>query len=192
VKPALALSVALGIVAAFAATIALYHADRQTRTCGPGSGQMAAFRPAAAPAALPAVPFVDGEGRERALAEFRGAGVVLNFWATWCPPCVAEMPALDRLRGRMAGRGIEVLALSGDREGAPVVRAFFERHGIESLPVAVDRGLAAARALGIQGLPTTVLVDGDGREMGRLAGAAEWDSEDAVTLIETCLASEGR
>lgn len=153
---------------------------------------MAAFRPAAKPAALPEVPFVDGDGTERAVADFRGRGVVLNFWATWCAPCVAEMPALDRLRARVAGRGIEVLALSGDREGAPVVEAFFERHGIETLPVAVDRGLAAARALGIQGLPTTVLVDGAGREMGRLAGAAEWDSEDAVALIEDCLNSEGR
>lgn len=189
-KPAIALSVALGIVVAFVATIALYHADRQTRTCGPGSGKMAAFQPAKDPAPLPEVPFVDGDGTARALAGFKGKRVVLNFWATWCAPCVAEMPALDRLRARMAGRGIEVLALSSDRGGAPVVRAFFAKHGITHLPVAIDQGLRAARALDVQGLPTTVLIDGAGRDRGRLLGAAEWDSEDAVALVEDCLGGQ--
>ncbi len=191
-KPAIALSVALGVVAAFVATIALYHADRQTRTCGPGSGKVAAFQPAAAQAPLPEVPFVDGDGTARTLADFKGHGVVLNFWATWCVPCVAEMPALDRLRARLAGRGIEVLALSSDRGGAPVVRAFFAKHGINHLPVTLDEGLRAARALGVQGLPTTVLIDGAGRDRGRLVGAAEWDSEDAVALAEDCLKNEER
>jgi len=187
VKPAIALSVALGVVAAFVATIALYHADRQTRTCGPGGGKVAAFQPAEDPAPPPEVPFVDGDGMTRTLADFKGNGVVLNFWATWCVPCVAEMPALDRLRTRLAGRGIEVLALSSDRGGTPVVQAFFAKHGIEHLPVALDQGLRAARVLGVQGLPTTVLIDGAGRDKGRLVGAAEWDSEDAVTLVEDCL-----
>lgn len=191
-KPAIALSVALGVVAAFVATIALYHADRQTRTCGPGSGKVAAFQPAVDPAPLPDVPFVDADGRPRALADFKGKGVVLNFWATWCVPCVAEMPALDRLRARLAGRGIEVLALSSDRGGAPVVQAFFAQHGIGHLPVALDQGLRAARALGVQGLPTTVLIDGAGRDRGRLVGAAEWDSEDAVALVEDCLTGKER
>jgi thiol-disulfide isomerase/thioredoxin len=192
VKPAVTLSVALGVVAAFVATIALYHADRQTRTCGPGSGKVAAFRPAEDPALPPDVPFVDGDGRARTMADLKGRGVVLNFWATWCVPCVAEMPALDRLQARLAKSGIEVLALSSDRGGAPVVQAFFARHDIDHLPVALDQGMRAARALGIQGLPTTVLIDGAGREMGRLLGAAEWDSADAVALVEDCLKSEGR
>lgn len=186
-KPALALSVALGVVAAFVATIALYHADTQTRTCGPGGGAVAGFQPSSAPAPLPEVTFVDGDGTTRRLTDFRGRGVVLNFWATWCVPCVAEMPSLDRLKTRLADRGVEVLALSSDRGGAPVVQAFFSRHGIEHLSVALDQGLGAARALGVQGLPTTVLIDGKGREMGRLVGAAEWDSAEAVALAEDCL-----
>ncbi len=148
---------------------------------------MAAFQPAEDPAPLPEVPFLDGDGTARTLAGFKGQGVVLNFWATWCVPCVAEMPALDRLRARMAGRGIEVLALSSERGGAPVVQAFFARHGIQHLPVALDQGLRAARALGVQGLPTTVLIDRAGRDRGRLIGAAEWDSADAVALVEDCL-----
>lgn len=191
-KPAIAPSVALGVVAAFVATIALYHADRQTRTCGPGSGKVAAFQPAEDPAPLPEVPFVDGDGTTRTLADFKGSGVVLNFWATWCVPCVAEMPALDRLRARLAGQGIAVLALSSDRGGAPVVRSFFAKHGIEHLPVALDQGLRAARVLGVQGLPTTVLIDGAGRDRGRLVGAAEWDSQDAVDLVENCLTGKKR
>ena len=185
-KPALALSIGLGVVAAFVATIALYHVDTQTRTCGPGRGEVAAFQPAAA-AALPEVAFVDGDGTRRGLADFRGKGVVLNFWATWCVPCVAEMPSLDRLQARLANRGVVVLALSSDRGGAPVVRGFFARHGIEHLSVALDEGLQAARALGVQGLPTTVLIDAEGRERGRLVGAAEWDSAEAVALTEDCL-----
>lgn len=186
-KPVVALSVVLGIVAMSVATIALYHVDRQTRTCGPGGGAVAAFQPSSAPTSLPELTFVDGDGRTRGLADFRGHGVVLNFWATWCVPCVAEMPSLDRLQARLAARGIEVLALSSDRGGAPVVQAFFNRHGIERLSVALDQGLRAARGLGVQGLPTTVLIDGEGREMGRLVGAAEWDSAEAVALVTDCL-----
>jgi peroxiredoxin len=148
---------------------------------------MAAFQPAEDPTPLPDVSFVDGDGTVRTLADFKGNGVVLNFWATWCVPCVAEMPALDRLRAHLAGRGIEVLALSSDRGGAAVVRAFFAKHGIEHLPVTLDQGLSAARALGVQGLPTTVLIDGTGRDRGRLVGAAEWDSQDAIALVEDCL-----
>jgi peroxiredoxin len=129
----------------------------------------------------------DFDGDRHRLSDYRGQVVFLNFWATWCVPCVAEMPALDRLRAHLAGRGIEVLALSSDRGGAAVVRAFFAKHGIEHLPVTLDQGLSAARALGVQGLPTTVLIDGTGRDRGRLVGAAEWDSQDAIALVEDCL-----
>lgn len=186
-KKVVALSFASGIVVASVATIALYHVDTQTRTCGPGSGAVAAFQPAADPAPAAEATFVGADGRPLSLADLRGSGVVLNFWATWCVPCVAEMPALDRLDGRLADQGIEVVALSSDRGGAAVVEAFYAEHAIGNLAVALDPGMRAARALGVQGLPTTILVNADGREMGRLMGAAEWDSAEAIRLVEDCL-----
>lgn len=148
---------------------------------------MAAFRLADGAPEAPGVSFVDGDGQQRSLADYAGGGVVLNFWATWCAPCVAEMPALDRLQGRLGGSGIRVLPLSGDREGAPVVRAFYAKNGVGHLPVAIDRGLKAARAFKVGGLPTTVLIDARGRERGRLTGAAKWDSEEAMKLLNDCL-----
>jgi thiol-disulfide isomerase/thioredoxin len=148
---------------------------------------MAAFRPVSAPGPAPAASFVDGDGKVRTVADFKGRGLVLNFWATWCPPCVREMAALDRLGAQVAGRGIDVVALSADRGGAPVVRAFYAAHAIGHLGVAIDEGLRAARALEVTGLPTTVLIGDDGRERGRLVGAAEWDSPEALALVTTCL-----
>lgn len=176
-----------GLLAAVVATIALYHAGTQTRTCGPATGSVKAFKPASSPAAVPDVSFVDGEGKARAVTDFKGTGLVLNFWATWCAPCVREMPALDKLRARLEGGGTEVLALSADRGGAPVVEAFYAKNGITHLGVAIDKGLRAARALNVKGLPTTVLIGKDGREKGRLVGAADWDSPEALALVKTCL-----
>lgn len=148
---------------------------------------MAAFQPQSAPAPVAAASFVDGTGTVRALSDFKGRGLVLNFWATWCAPCVKEMPALDRLRALVAGRGIEVVALSADRGGAAVVKAFYAAHAIGRLEVAIDEGLRAAHALAVKGLPTTVLIGDDGRERGRLVGTAEWDSPDALALVTACL-----
>lgn len=175
------------LAAVVAATISFYTATRQTGTCGPGTGPMAAFRPTDGMPAVPDVSYVDGDGNAHALADLRGGGLVLNFWATWCAPCVAEMPALDRLQGRLGTGGIRVLPLSGDRNGAEAVRAFYAKTGVGHLPVAVDAGLKVARAFKVKGLPTTVLIDAKGRERGRLVGAAPWDSEEAMKLLDDCL-----
>lgn len=152
---------------------------------------LAKFRPASNGAMLPAAPFVQADGAERPLAELRGRGLVLNFWATWCAPCVKEMPSLDRLASQAEARELQVLALSADREGAPVVSKFYAANGIVHLPVALDRTGRAARALGVSGLPTTVLFDADGREVGRLVGIAEWDAPSAVDFLATCLTRRG-
>jgi thiol-disulfide isomerase/thioredoxin len=129
------------------------------------------------------VVFQDAEGRETGLASFRGRGLVVNFWATWCPPCVAEMPALDRARAALAGDEIEVLPLSSDRGGRAQVDPFYARTGLKHLGVWLDPRGAAGRAFGIRGLPTTILIDRDGREVGRIEGPAEWDSPEAQALV---------
>jgi thiol-disulfide isomerase/thioredoxin len=134
------------------------------------------------PAALPDLRFTGADGAEHGIAEYRGRGVVLNMWATWCVPCVAEMAALDNL-ARQAPDGIAVLALSSDRGGAPVVQRFYMERGIHTLPVLLDPRGAVARSLGARGIPTTVLIDRDGQERARVEGAADWASPDSVAAI---------
>lgn len=146
-------------------------------------GAIGQFTPAAEPRPAPTLPFQDGAGRELTFADFRGKLVLVNLWATWCAPCVKEMPALDRLRAKMAGSDVVVLALSSDRGGAKQVEPFLKKHGVEGLGVWVDAKGAIPRAFAARGLPTTILLDRRGHEIGRLEGDAEWDGEAAVALL---------
>lgn len=128
-----------------------------------------------APRAVPAFDFTDAAGQPRSLADFKGRPLLINFWATWCPPCVAEMPALDRAQAALAAEGWAVLALSSDRGGAAQVRPFYERTGVKHLEIWLDPRGAAARATGSRGLPTSLVVNRQGQEVARLEGAAAWD-----------------
>ncbi len=133
------------------------------------------------PAPLEAFQDLDG-GRVR-LADFKGGVVLVNFWATWCAPCVHEMPALDRLQSILAGEGLTVLAVSIDRGGRDVVVPFAKKLGLKNLGLYLDPKSALARGFGIAGLPSTFLIDAQGRVVRVLSGAAEWDSHEAVNLI---------
>jgi thiol-disulfide isomerase/thioredoxin len=162
-------------------------ASEEAQACRAPEGAFVQFEVAQPPRLATTQTFVDGEGRSRILAEFRGEGVVLNLWATWCAPCVREMPQLDRLKERLASDGIRVLALSEDRGGAPLVKKFYDVNGIKNLEVLIDVGGNVLRDMRIRGLPTTVLIDADGREVGRALGAAEWDSDAVVAFLRRCL-----
>ena len=144
------------------------------------------------PRLLPDVEFEDGHGAKRHLADFRGRVVLLNLWATWCAPCRAEMPTLDRLQARLGGKEFEVVALSLDQGGVPVVKRFFDEIGVHALGVYVDRAMQAQAALGALGVPTTLLIDRQGREVARKAGAAAWDSPEVVTVIQQVVARSAR
>ena len=139
------------------------------------------------PKPVPELTFLDGEGSEVRLADFRGEVVVLNLWATWCAPCRREMPSLDRLQARYGDAGLEVIALSLDRGDVAKVRAFFDELQIGSLAVYQDPQARAGRELGAPGLPTTIVIDRAGQEVGRLLGPAEWDSDEALTVIEALI-----
>ena len=184
------LLIVFGVIAVLGATISLYWGGTQTGKCPAPSGKMAAFQPMENPSKVSGVEFIGPKGDKQTLSDFSGKGIVLNFWATWCAPCVREMPALDHLRAALETDGIEVLALSSDRGGASVVEQFYRQNGIENLPITLDDGLRSARALKVRGLPTTVLIDANGFDVGRLIGAAEWDSEDALSLIRGCLSDD--
>ena len=141
-----------------------------------------------APRPLPDVVFQDAEGAQAKLADFRGKGVVLNLWATWCAPCVAEMPSLQRLARLVRQDGIMIVPLSSDRGGVPVVRAFYDRLGLKDLGIWIDPRGTAARSWGTRGLPTTLLIGKDGLERGRLEGEADWSAPDAVAQVRALLA----
>lgn len=143
------------------------------------------------PRPVPELTFFDGAGNEISLADFRGEVVVLNLWATWCAPCRREMPSLDRLQARFGGDGLEVIALSLDRGDVAKVREFYDELGISSLAIYHDPEARAGRELGAPGLPTTILIDRNGQEVGRLLGPAEWDSEEAIAVIQALMGPAG-
>jgi thiol-disulfide isomerase/thioredoxin len=148
----------------------------------PRKGAMKEFAIQAKPEPVPEIKFLDRDQKERTLAEFQGKVVLLNLWATWCEPCIREMPSLERLQASLAGRDFTVLALSQDRGGLPLVETFYQQHGLK-LDMFVDKTTAAARSLKARGLPTTFLIDAEGREIGRFEGAADWDAPEAVALL---------
>ena len=133
--------------------------------------------PARPPAALPPTSFHALDGTLRTLADYAGKQVVLNFSATWCIPCVAELPELDRLA---ASGGFTVLAVSADRGGAATVRPFAAAHHLDHLTLLTDQGSDAVHALGVDGFPTTLLIGADGRLRGTLEGPAAWGGAQAA------------
>ena len=146
-------------------------------------GEMGEFSHFAAPRPVPAISFLDGEGRKLGLGDFEGRVVLVNFWATWCAPCVREMPSLDRLQAALGGPQFAVLALSLDRQGKQAVEPYFAEHGLNHLGVYLDPEGEAFRTWRGQGVPTSFLIGRDGRALGVLLGPAQWDAPEAIKLI---------
>ncbi len=137
---------------------------------------------------VPEVNFLDQDGNERTLDDFQGRVVVLNLWATWCAPCRKEMPSLDRLQAKLGGDDLEVVALAVDRGDISKITSFYEELGVTNLTIYHDPTAKAGRTLRAPGLPTTLLVDREGNEIGRVLGDAEWDGEDVITLLTAAIA----
>jgi thiol-disulfide isomerase/thioredoxin len=155
----------------------------QPDTGAPQEAALGQFTPLDRPLPAPELGFATRDGRVVRLADFRGRFVLVNLWATWCAPCVREMPSLDRLQARL-GERLAVLAISEDRGGGKVVEPFLGKLGLERLAVYLDPKTAAQQAFGARGLPTSFLIDRDGRILGRLEGAAAWDSPDMLARLE--------
>jgi thiol-disulfide isomerase/thioredoxin len=133
--------------------------------------------------AAPATAFQDPDGAPATLADFRGKPVLLNLWATWCAPCVAEMPTLDRLAAREADR-LHVLTISQDLDGREKVEAFFARQGYRNIETWLDPQMALMTELQAGTLPTTILYDAKGREVWRVVGMEDWESGRAALLLK--------
>lgn len=124
----------------------------------------------------PTAPFVDHAGAQHRIAEFRGKRVLVNLWATWCVPCIVEMPALDRLALRSGGKPV-VIAVSQDLGGWRAIDRFFVPGKFKSVTPYLDRDNALPIALHAAGLPVTVLYDVAGKEVWRVAGKFDWDAQ---------------
>ena len=154
------------------------------------TGAMKEFKPAVPAKPVGEIAFEDKDGARIGLDAFKGRVVLVNLWATWCAPCREEMPSLDRLQAKLGSPEFEVVALSLDRAGRDKAKAFLDQIGIKHLALYIDPTMKAGRALDATGMPTTLLIGRDGKELGRLVGPAEWDSRQAQALIKAALAAK--
>jgi thiol-disulfide isomerase/thioredoxin len=207
-KKRLAVIIVGGIAGVAVGLAGVYGIARLTRNVGPDAacapateiarrigplarGEVAALTIAATPHRLPELTFQDSAGKSRTLADWRGRTVLLNLWATWCVPCRKEMPLLDALQEKLGGPDFEVVAVNTDTRDPDKPKAWLKEVGITRLAYYADPSGKLFQDLKIAGkvlgLPTTILIDGAGCELGTISGPAEWASEDALNLLRAAL-----
>lgn len=201
-----AVAAAIAIVAVLAAVYGMgrLRSNPAAAACAPAvetarrvaplvHGEVAALAVAHTPFLVPDLTFRDAGGHERKLSDWRGRTVLLNLWATWCVPCRREMPALDALQGDLGGAKFDVVAVNIDTRDAEKPLAFLKDTGVKHLAYYSDQSAKAFQALKLAGkafgMPTTLLVDPSGCEIGAMAGPAEWSSPDGVKLVSAAIAA---
>lgn len=138
------------------------------------------------PLAIPEAELLDASDAPHAMAEYKGKWVVMNFWATWCAPCRKEMPSLDRLQAAMPE--IAVVPVATGRNDVAQIAKFYTQAEVANLPVLRDPKSGLAHAMGVMGLPVTIILNPEGQEVARLIGDAEWDSPDAIAVLQALTA----
>ena len=154
-------------------------------------GEVAAVNVAQSPLKVPDLTFEDASGKKLALADFKGKTVLLNLWATWCVPCRTEMPTLDALEKKLGSPDFQVVAVNIDTRDPDKPKQFLKQIGVHNLTYYTDssaKSFQDLKAVGKAfGMPTTMLIDPHGCEIGTIAGPAEWASDDALKLIRAAL-----
>ena len=144
----------------------------------------AAFSPVGSAGGAFAIPFVDQNQNQLSLDEFKGKPLVVNMWATWCPVCVKKMAGLNRFAAKFKAGGGEVLAISQDRGGISTVSNYYTRNGYNNLPIYIDATGQLLGAFGGKGLPTSIFIDAQGNEVGRIEGGVDWESDAMNSMVE--------
>jgi len=156
----------------------------------PDRTRLGEFVPTTRPSPAPAISLADSSGDTIELSDLRGKPVIVNLWATWCEPCLREMPSLERVQSRF-GERIAVLAVSEDRGGDKTVEPFIAKLGLKSVKIYIDPKSEVGHAFAVRGLPTSLLIDRNGMLLGRVEGAAEWDSPKILSVLQPLLADDG-
>jgi len=154
------------------------------------TGPLAAFLIHPEPKPLPDLAFQDGTGKALKLSDWKGRVALVNLWATWCAPCRKEMPDLAKLEKEMGSDQFEVVAISVDRKGAEASAAFLKDTGVDNLKLYVEPSTRIVNDVQSAGLPASILVDRQGRELGRILGPAAWASPEAQALVKAALAQK--
>ncbi|WP_421997607.1 TlpA family protein disulfide reductase [Reyranella sp.] len=150
-------------------------------------GAMERFKPTVPPKPMPDLEFLDAQDKPMRLADLTGKVRLINLWATWCAPCVKEMPSLDRLQAALPKDKFVVLPISLDGPSRAKVPPFYKEKGLTHLGIYYDKGRKAMSTLDVSLLPTSILVDPAGREIGRIEGDADWDSPEGIALMKAAL-----
>ncbi len=150
-------------------------------------GDMTKLTVHAEPIAAADVAFQSADGAEMTLAAFEGKIALVNFWATWCAPCREEMPSLSALQDELGGEDFEVVTIATGRNAPAAIERFLEEIGASNLPQHTDRKQQLSRAMGVLGLPITVILDREGNEIARLQGDADWSSDSAKAIMKALI-----
>ncbi len=165
--------------------LAMFFGFQPAQADGPPlEGEMSRFNFSATESPFSNVSFNDAADNQVYLSQFRGKIVVLNVWASWCGPCVMEMPTLDHLQASFSPNDLVVLPVSIDRGGAHQAMPYLSRMGVHTMTPYFDHSNAIGRLLGASRIPVTVIIGRDGNEIGRFIGTTEWDSDEAKSLIK--------
>jgi thiol-disulfide isomerase/thioredoxin len=164
------------LIAVVSVCSALLLGSVALRADEPDKLKLGEFIPAASPQPAPEISVTDMAGKPVSLGDFKGQFVLVNLWATWCQPCLKEMPSLMALQTRL-GSALTVLAISEDRAGARIVQDFVAAHGFDKLAIYLDPNSTVGHTFDARGLPTSILIGADGKLLGRVEGGADWDSD---------------